>query len=403
MHTRQNRPKSPGLKWRERQGGAVPYWFADSKAVLDGYPIRSRNLSNLASDPAQLIEAAQLLQRDLLAWLAGDKKGAPQFDGTFKALLQIYETDPESTYNAKIKKHTRQSYATYVRKLIVHVGPRRIEECDGRDVNRWFKQWKETWGLGAARTAYAVLKSAVSFGIICRIKGCAEFKAILSELKFETLPSRTHAPTADQITAIRKAAHVAGRPRAALCYAIQFETSLRQWDVIGQWVGLDDPHPSAVLAYGKKWIGPTWAAIDNNLIMARVTPTKTEDSTEVTVSFDLSECPMICEELALIPIEQRVGPLIVNAATGLPYIRQSWRNAWRDDFDKAKLPPGMWNRDLRSASVTEGRKAGASLDDLGKVAGHTKKETTEIYDRDQVEAHRRIMRAKKQFRAQNSQ
>jgi hypothetical protein len=34
---------------------------------------------------------------------------------------------------------------------------------------------------------------------------------------------------------------------------------------------------------------------------------------------------------------------------------------------------------------------------------HTKEETTEIYDRDQVEAHRRVMQARKQFREKNGE
>jgi hypothetical protein len=398
MEARQDRPKSPGLKWRKRKGGAVPYWFADAAAIKAGYPVKSVNLSHFADKPELLIARAQVLQKEMLRWISGDRGAPPRFDGTFKSLLDIYQTDPESTYNTKIKKHTAQSYATYLRKMTDHIGARRLDECDGRDVRRWFKQWKEASGLGAARMALAVLKAAVSFGVVCRTRGCVEFQAILREMEFETLPSRNFAPTAEDITAARKAAHAAGRPLAALCYAIQFETTLRQWDVIGQWVDLDDPRPSVVLGYGKKWIGPTWSAIDANLIMAKVKPTKTEDTTEVTVSFDLAACPMVCEELAQIAQDQRKGPLIVNPSTGLPYISQSWRNAWAADFEAAGLPKGMWNRDLRAGGITEGGKAGASKDDRRKLAGHAKEATTEIYDRDQVEAHRRVMQAREQFR-----
>jgi hypothetical protein len=401
MDTRQKRPQSPGLKWRDRKGGSVPYWFAAGAAVKAGYPVKSANLSTFADNPALLIERAQRLQAEMLRWMSGDHGTNQRFDGTFKSLLEIYQTDPESTYNTKIKKHTAQSYVVYIRKMIDHIGARKVDECDGRDVRRWFKLWKEASGLGAARMSLAVLKAAVSFGVVCRTRGCAEFQVVLREMEFEALPSRTWAPTAAQIIAIRKAAHAAGAPLRALAYAIQFETTLRQWDVIGQWFDLDDPRPSAVIAYGKKWIGPTWAAIDDNGIMAKVKPTKTEDTTEITVSFDLSVCPMVCEELALIPPEKRVGPLIVNQSTGLPYIRQSWRNAWAEDFKTAELPKGMWNRDLRAGGITEGGKAGASKDDRRKLAGHAKEETTEVYDRDQVEAHRRVMQARKQFREKN--
>jgi hypothetical protein len=402
MDIRQKRPQSPGLKWRDRKGGAIPYWFADSAAIKAGYPVKSANLSHLVDNAEILIARAQRLQAEMQHWMSGDRGAPPtRFDGTFKTLLEIYQTDPESTYKTKIKEHTKQSYAVYIRKMSDHIGARRVDECDGRDVRRWFKQWRETSGLGAARMALAVLKAAVSFGVICKTRGCTEFQTILKELEFEALPPRTWAPTADQIIAIRKAAHAAGRPRAALCYAIQFETTLRQWDVIGQWYDLDDPRPSAVLAYGRKWIEPTWAAIDNNLIMAKVKPTKTEDTTEITVSFDLSVCPMVCEELAKIPQEKRTGPLIVHPETGLPYVRQSWRNAWAADFKAAGLPVGMWNRDLRAGGITEGGNAGASKDDRRKLAGHAKERTTELYDREQVEAHRRVMQFRTQFRERN--
>lgn len=415
MDTRQDRPKSPGLKWRKRKDGDVPYWFADKAAVEAGYPVKCRNLSHHISSPAQIVEQAQILQRDMLAFMNGDRKRDAKFDGTWRSLIEVYETDPDSPYFT-IKKTSSQSYAVYIKKLKDQIGDRRIDACDGRDVRRWFKQWRtvgepkprkdgkpskrmpKTDQLGAARMALAVMKAALSFGIVCRSRGCAEFKAMLSEMEFEALPSRTFAPTAEQIIEVRKAAHAAGAPLRALTYAIQFETTLRQWDVIGQWVDLKDPRPSAVLAYGKKWIGPTWAAIDSNLILAKVKPTKTEDTSEVTVSFDLSACPMVCEELAHIPDAERKGPLIVNKDTGLPYIRQTFQNGWKADFKAAGLPEEMWCRDLRAGGITEGGKAGASKDDRRKLAGHTKEETTEIYDRDQVEAHRRVMQARKQFR-----
>ena len=109
------------------------------------------------------------------------------------------------------------------------------------------------------------------------------------------------------------AAHMIGKHGAAFGYALQFETTARQWDIIGQWVPLADPRPSAVTYQGKKWIGPTWAAIDANLVLT-LTPTKTERSTNAKIHVDLSRCPMVVEELALIPQEARSGPLVVNEA-----------------------------------------------------------------------------------------
>ena len=116
----------------------------------------------------------------------------------------------------------------------------------------------------------------------------------------------------------RRAAHQAGAPRRALAYALQFETTLRQWDVIGQWVPLSDPRPSAIIDHGEKWIGPTWAHIDAHLIL-RLVHTKTEETSEAAGTYDLSACPMVVAELASVPADKRSGPLIINERTGLPY------------------------------------------------------------------------------------
>jgi hypothetical protein len=59
----------------------------------------------------------------------------------------------------------------------------------------------------------------------------------------------------------------------------------------------------------------------------------------------------------------------------------------------------VWNRDLRAAGVTEGRQAGAPSDDLAKQAGHANKRTTaRVYDRDQLEAARRVAQARARYR-----
>lgn len=400
------RPQAAGLKWRKRKHGPdVPVWFADEKSVAAGYPVKYVNLKGFEGD--RLVARAQRLQAEMLRWLSGNRVQAARHDGTFRGLLEVYQTDVRSPFKTKIKARTARTYTTYISKLIAHIGDLRIDHADGRDVMEWFDKWRlveeepEADRLGAARMALSVLKAAVSFGIACRAPGCVEFKLVLGELEFDTLAPRSFAPTAEQIVAVRAAAHAHGAPLRALAYAIQFETTLRQWDVIGQWLPLSDKKPSALISGGWKWVGPTWAAIDKNLIMAKIVPTKTEGTTGAEVSFDLSACPMVCEELAKIPEDQREGPLIKNPNTGMPYMEQAWRNGWRKDAEAAGLPTKMWNRDIRAGSVTEGGRAGASKDDRRKIAGHSNEKTTEIYDRDMLEAHRRTMTARKAFRDKN--
>ena len=61
-----------------------------------------------------------------------------------------------------------------------------------------------------------------------------------------------------------------------------------------------------------------WSQIDDDLVL-RLTPSKTEESSQARVVFDLKAYPMVVEELANMPDTGRCGPLIVNPRTGLPY------------------------------------------------------------------------------------
>lgn len=405
QQNKDERPKSQGLKWRpRRKGPPVPYWFADKKAIEAGYPVKSANLSTFVDNPAKLVERAQRLQSEMLLWLSGQTQPNRLFDGTFKALLVHYEHDPESSYQV-LKPGVQSTYGVYIRRLIGHIGALRINRPDGRDVKRWFALWRTdpdgSDHLPRARMVLAVLRAAISFGIVCRQAGCKAFQEILNELTFESVPSRTFAPTADQIEAARKAAHAAGAPHRALLYALIYDTTGREFDFLGQWLPLGDKKPSAIISRGRKWIGPMWSGIDEKLLL-KIRPTKTEDTTGVEVTFDLSVCPMVMEELALIDESRRQGPLIINHKTGLPYFYETFRDAWHDDFEAGELPDGMWCRDMRAGGVTEGGKSGASKDDRRKVAGHAQEKQTEKYDRDQLEAFRRTMKSRTGYRAKNS-
>lgn len=394
----ETRPKSPGLKYRKRAGGIfLPYWFADPKAIAAGFPVKSVNLTAVADSPRLIVQRCERLQEEMRQWMLGEGKSSDGFNGTFKSLFELYKNDPESSFR-KIKPGTVRVYRTYLKRMTVYIGARRIDRCDGRDVMKWFAEWRKSDRdenrdqLSVARTCFAILKKATSFGIVCRAAGCAEFKAILDELEFERPKRRSQAPTAEQIVAVRKAAHAAGAPERALVYALQFETTGRQWDFIGQWLPLTDRKPSLVIDRGEKWVGPMWSWINDKMILS-LTPTKTEDTTAVEVWFDLSVCPMVMEDLALIPEERRNGPLIAIPKTGLPYRYSHFLKAWRRDFKAAGLPPEIWNRDMRAGGITEGARSGASRDDRRTVAGHASEQMTERYERGTVslDAHRRTM------------
>ncbi|MBR0937422.1 integrase [Bradyrhizobium jicamae] len=390
---------TPGLKRRKRKTGPpVPYWFATDEAIAAGYTVRSANLREIADDPVALAKRCQRLQAEMLTFLSGrdlDPVGA--FDGTFGAALKHYETDSESPYNTEIKPGVRRVYGIYLKRLHGHIGALRIDHHDGRHAKRWFAEWRKDEDgsdhLPRALMVLAVLKAAISFGVLCRLAGCKAFQDVLAELETPKPKARTSAPSAEQITAVRKAAHAAGRPRLALLYALVYETTGRTFDFLGEWFALDYQKPSAVIARGQKWIGPMWSAIDANGIMT-IKPTKTEDTSEVEVVFDLTCCPMVMEELTMVPEDERSGPLIIDTRTKVPFPYTTFRYYWREDFAAAELPESIWCRDLRAGGSTEGRKFGASKDDLRMVMGHTNERQTDNYDRAKLEAFRRVMSAR---------
>jgi integrase len=125
-----------------------------------------------------------------------------------------------------------------------------------------------------------------------------------------------------------------------------------------------------------------WSQIDEHGVL-RLTPGKTEDSSALRVLIPLRECPMVVEELAIVPQSARSGPLIVNPKTGLPYRQIYYRDVWHASAKAAGISRSVWNRDLRASGITEAREAGAPTDDVAKTAGHADKRTTaRVYDRD---------------------
>lgn len=392
-------PQTPGLRWRVAPNGWTPIWRATKAAVKAGYPVKSANLAPFADDERMLMQRCQRLQAEMIEWLSGRRERPMNFDGTFASLISIYQCDAESPYQ-KLKPSSRHPYDVYCRMLTLEIGARRIDACDGRDARRWFKAWSEPAGPGgrpriaAARMAMIVLKTALSFGKACRLPGCAEFKTTIEDIRFQAPAPRQEAPSAAEIVRLRQAARQLHHAPAALAYALQFEASLRQWDVIGEWIPLDDPRPSALIDGRCKWIGPTWSQIDDNLLL-RITPGKTEGSSQARVVLDLRSYAMVVEELAGIAPEARKGPLILNPRTGVPYRQWYFREVWRRCAAAAGVSRTIWNRDLRAGGITEARQAGAPTDDVAKTAGHSSKRTTaRVYDRDTLEAARRVAKAR---------
>ncbi len=390
---------APGLKWIQRRASRTPVWVASAK----GYEPRTVNLSHLRDVPEQLLAKCALLQAEMNAWLAGLRDNERQFDGTLKSILEKYQTEPDSSYFA-LRPKSRKPYDFYIAKLIHEVGDRRIDKISGIDLKRWHDAWSSNGQhLAAAKMMRAVIDAAVTYGVMCRITPCIELREVLKAAS-RRLPGpkrREIVITADEVIALRKAAHAAGRPSSALAYAIVYETTLRLWDTIGQWVPIDAPGVSDVVnpRTGNKWFGLRWEDIDENLVL-RYVPSKTSMKTGLAVSYPLAQAQMVMEELAHWPEDKRTGPVIVFEKNGRPYLSEVFSSMWSRDREAVGLPEGAWARDLRASGITEARAAGISTDDAAKVAGHASTKTTSaVYDRAALEAAERFATARTKKRS----
>jgi integrase len=390
--------KAPGLKWMKRVAGAAPVWVADEADVRAGYSPKTVNLAYLGDDPALLVAKCNALQADMLLFRAGQRSRRMEFDGTVRSLLYLYQNHEESPYH-QLKPGSRRPYDHYLGRLEHHIGARRVDSIDGLDIRRWHKDWStDGKHLAAAAMVRAIFEAALKFGILMRLKGCAELLDIVQTARQKLLgpKARKARAAADQVIAARAAAHAKGRASSALAYALVFETTLRLWDVIGQWWPMDAGGFSDVLdaERGMKWFGLRWEDIDADLNL-RYMPSKTDGTTAAEVFYPLSKAPMVLEELQYWPIERRVGPLIASEETSLPWRPSIFAQRWSVDRKIAKLPATLWARDLRASGISEGRAGGVSIEDAGKVAGHAgTKTTSDIYDRAVVEAAGRFADAR---------
>lgn len=390
MATEAKRP--PGLRWIR----GVPYWVAKDK----GYLPRTVNLGHLRDDPQRLSDRCHRLNAEMMSERSDTIGRTAVYDGTFASLFRLYQTDPRSRFK-KLKPGVRRNYCNYLPVLERDLGAMRVRNLNGLDFQEFYRQWRTGADgrdmLPRAAFIVAVLRAALTYGSSAGHGECAALKGMLRDMRFEKPRRRTTVVTAAMVDAIRTAAHEAGRPSVALASALQFETLARQFDVIGRWLPLDYAVMSDVATPSGKWVGPTWADIKDGIL--KYTPSKTELSSGVEVEVDLTLCPMVMDELARVPVDKRAGPLIVNERTGQPYHHEAFRKEWRALARTCGLPDTVWSRDIRAGGVTEGRKAGASTDDLAKTAGHTDGRTTaRVYDRDVLEAQRRAATSRAAFR-----
>lgn len=430
-----------GLNWRERRGGWVAYWIADARLVARGYPTKTAYLWPPSEQPhpgvvterdqAFIKKECERLQSEMMVWKAGGVASAVpasptdikrMFDGTVRSLSRCYQMDPDSDFQ-ELRYHVLKNYLTSLRAIEDTIGDRVLANLEAR----WFKQCFREWQTdadgrkrtGRASSLMSMFRTLIGYGAgLLEDRACQRIWTFLcspgkgkkSALRFASVKRREVTLTADHVVAVRAMAHKRKRPEVALAEAFKFELALRPKDVLGEWIPQSWPGISDVHDRDMKWlVGIQWREIDKNLILKhRVSKTlkgrhalADREAGELR-TWDLKLYPMIMEELQHVLPEQRVGPLIKSARTGLPFgpRTSAYGDTWRVIADAAGVPTNIQSRDARAGAITETERV-SSIETGRKVAGHKKIDTTGIYSREVDEVTANVAPLRVRARTQN--
>jgi hypothetical protein len=342
---------SPGLLPVKRPRGTVDHYWSAPRASKrpEAKGFRPRLVRLHQSTAEGRAARCRELTAELHEWMATEAKTGRRplhIDGTLESLNRHYESHPDSPFHDK-DFATRRTYCGEAKLLLEAVGKRRVDKITGADLNHWHKQFAKPAQKGGqprlrrAQGAMKALRRIVKWGAQNRLPGCAELRAILAFIA---------------------AAYEMGRPSMAMAAALMFDTSLRQTDVIGKWEP-DDSGKGGYVHCGRRWTGGLlWQDIQQGVLSKRTTKTGARAVYEIAPELS----PLVAAEMARVPEERRIGPVVVDEETGRPYRHRWFAALWRRIARKAGIPDEILSRDTRGGdhgSLRRRRSAGARAQD----------------------------------------
>jgi hypothetical protein len=339
--------EAPGLRIRKRgNGDEVAYWIAPVAAVRLGFPVKT---VRLIGDESAIVARCRVLQTEANEWLAGRRTNPRNYDGTFASLVRFYETHPDSPYR-ELRQVTQRNYSKVMALLMANKGKRRVDKVTAVDIKRWYNEIVATGRKpGWAYLTINILKAVLAFGSTMRLAECRLLRQELADMRFRAGKRRKARLSYEQTVTLRDKAHELGLHWMALLLAVMFDAALRRRDVIGEWI--TDETAEAAIRHGKRiWRdGLVWSDIAGGTL--RRLCSKTALTSEVEVVVKIADYPDLQAELARVPIERRIGPVIVHHRTGLPPNEIQCRTAFRVVARAAGIPDEIWNTDTRPGAI----------------------------------------------------
>lgn len=377
---------APGLKRRRNRDGTTRlYWCARVDLTKKGYEPETVRLPYDEIDPLNhpLIEAAcQRYQAEMLEWAAGHRRDRYAFDGTIRGLVRRYQIDEASPYK-ELKHNTARTYGELMDKIERAFGERALSALGIADFRRWYdvaKKPKKNGGperVAKACNIMKMLRQLFAYGVMAELPECERLSKVIEKARFKQPPRNRNKLTLEHVRAFIPKAVQAGRMSLALATAIQFETGMRQRDVIGEWLPVPQGEtPNGIVLNKRRWTnGLTWNDLANDLVISKETT-----KTGAMVAADLKDYPLILDVLAMWT-GNRVGPLIIDETEGRPYAEHAFAREWRAVARAAGIPDHIKNMQARAGAITEAEDAGAELDEIRGAVGHTDAKTTARYSR----------------------
>jgi Phage integrase family len=388
------RSQTPGMIARKRKSGPDRlYWSADKVSrKAKGYPERLIPLPKDATE-AEIIDLCETYTARLKLWI--DRGPAPRwlYDGTVGSLCDAFERHPQSPIR-EVRRNTAESYIDSFKVIRLTVAKRAVRALTPIDAKGWYDKWRAPGHEGGparvkrAHDAIAALRMILNFGLALGYKECGELGEGLSKMRFERSAPRESAMTLEHARAFIAAAlefrlgEGIGRSMA-IGVATQFETMLRQKDVVGEW--------TADAAGREMWIGPyTWERIPGGIFRLKTSKTGAE------IAHDLTKLDLLWPLIQAVPQADRAGALV--KAYGEPIRTRTYRKWFREIAQAAKIPDSVWNMDARAGAVTEALEAGAEEKTVQRTATHASPAMTRRYDRTAETAPRAVAEARRKAR-----
>jgi hypothetical protein len=280
---------------------------------------------------------------------------------TWASLADRYRTDEGSPF-LHIRYATRENYDAIIKRILAERGEERLANVKASDIGLMYERWTEGGKLAMAHALIGMVRTLINYGAaVLKDAECERLAVPLHRMRARVVNPRVDGAkddclTVEQATLIIAKAHQECLPSIALAQAFQFDCQLRQKDVIGEWVPLNEKGTSDVIDGDVKWVrGLRWEEIDSNFVLRHDPGLGRKE-----IVFNLrKQAPRVMAELERLGTLPKSGPIVKYHLTGLPYRPIQFRRSWRVAANAAGIPKHIKNMDSRVV----GREANEKVSD----------------------------------------